>query len=491
MTQFNVSYFTREPAELVMINGKPEKVRFIASGACCLVYVREDGSIIKEFFPIINGKIPVLAREKRAVTVKETVLVDAQYETVEKTVFVDYLSELPILDKDASLRAAYERCKKRFEENVNVAALIYKEYSEINANMGVLQSRLETQDGLWQVCPYVGGWVLDKHLEKMHEGGRFRFFCNVLDTVYKLINDTIMYHNLDYINLDIKHHNLYAVTGDTALGTGEAETRYSISSIRNLDFGSARNIPETLSEIKEKYANAGIQNDYVIGEISSEYFSTTELFYRESTVRATIKLCLDPNVPYKKKVRELKRLDAIAILKLMLYALNDELSDDLSVMVKSKKPFGYFGGGGLDEYNALLDKMKKYMLQGTLLEDGNPLQDYDIYYRLYDLICYVTHPSSDCDLEGFRDRIEEILCICGFNPILQYDPPRNVREAKQFHLEYARTGTEILKDNGLCSLEDILNFCTKRGIAMPALPGEIYYNLITGMLFDDDGEGGR
>ena len=482
MIDLNEAFLYREPAERILINGKPEAIKFLASGACCLVYTRADGSIIKEFFPVLSGHTPVLAREKRAVPMWE--YDHASGKAVLREILVDTLTELPILDSNKMLRDAYERCKERFQENVVIAHAVEEEYRRRHGNMSVTQEELSVDEGLWQSCPYSGGQVLDEYLCVCRDrSDRKRFFRIVLNVIYKLINDTMIYHRLGYINLDIKHHNLYAVTGDVAITDEDDLARYSVASVRNLDFGSARRISDLISDIRAKAGGTGFFSEFLVREISSEYFSTTERFYRENAIKEVIRLCLNPRTPDAKKETELKRLDAIAILKLMIYALNDELDDDLGVSMEPAQSFRA-GEACIDDMNFLLERMEDYMMGGTLFDSGDPFEDYDVYCRLYDLIYYVTSSDTDPDLSGFRDRIEQLLCIVGENPFPQYDLPPDIREELQLHREWARVGAELLAENGLCTFEDIMKYCMKRSLLMPASPGEVYYSLLTGQAYE-------
>ena len=482
MLDLDGAFLSREPAKCILIDGKPEEIKFLASGACCLVYTRKDGSIIKEFFPVLSGHTPVLAREKRVIPVWE--YDHALGKPVLRKILIDTLTELPILDSNKMLRDAYERCKVRFQENVVIAHAVEEEYRRRHGNMSVTQGALSVDEGLWQSCPYSGGQVLDEYLSVCRtHSDRKRFFRIVLNVIYKLINDTLIYHRLGYINLDIKHHNLYAVTGDMAIADDSELARYSVASIRNLDFGSARKVSELISDIREKAGGSGFYSEFQVREISSEFFATTERFYRESTVKEVIRLCLNPNVSDEQKEIELKRLDAIAILKLMMYALNDELDDDFTVSFDPMPAF-HAEGASADDMNFLLEIMEDYMTGGTLFDSGNAFEDYDIFCRLYDLIYYVTSSDMCPDLLGFRDRIEQLLYIVGENPFPQYEPSETVRRELQLHREWARVGAELLSENGLCSLEDILKYCIKRSLLMPAFPGEVYYNLLTGHAYE-------
>ena len=482
MIDLNKALLSREPAERILINGKPEAIKFLASGACCLVYTRADGSIIKEFFPVLSGHTPVLAREKKPIPAWEYDHALGKY--VLRDILIDTLTELPILDSNKMLRDAYERCKERFRENVVIAQAIEEEYRRRHGNMSVTQGELSVDEGLWQSCPYSGGQVLGEYLRVCHDlSDRKRFFRVVLNVIYKLINDTMIYHRLGYINLDIKHHNLYAVTGDVAIADEGDLTRYSVASVRNLDFGSATRIAELISEIGTKAGGTGYFSEFLVREISSEYFSTTERFYRETTIKDVIRLCLNPGVSNEKKEAELKRLDAIAILKLMFYALNNELDDDLGVSLMPAQSLRA-GDACADDMNFLLERMEDYMMGGTLFDSGNPFEDYDVYCRLYDLIYYITSSDTSPDLSGFSHRIEELLCIMGENPYPQCEIPATIREELQLHREWARVGGELLAENGLCSFEDIMKYCMKRSILMPASPGEVYYSLLTGHVYE-------
>ena len=74
----------------------------------------------------------------------------------------------------------------------------------------------------------------------------------------------------------------------------------------------------------------------------------------------------------------------------------------------------------------------------------------------------------------------QLLCILGESPFPQHELPASVREELQLHREWARVGKEILAENGICSFEDIMKYCIKRSLLMPASPGEVYYSLLTG-----------
>lgn len=478
MIDLKDAFLSREPAECILIDGKPEKIQYLASGASCLVYTRADGSIIKEFFPVFSGYKPVLAREKRAVPVREPSLESCP--SSEREVLIDYLVELPILDKDRTLRDAYERCKMRFSKNVEIAQEVERAYRKQHGNMSVTQNALSVGDGIWQTCPYSGGQVLDEYLKVCRsQSDRKRFFRIVLSVIHKLINDTMIYHKSGYINLDIKHHNLYVVTGDVANADEGDIPRHSVASVRNLDFGSAMKISEIISYVSERAHELGY---HAVREIRKEYFSTTERFYRESTIDEVIRLCVDPDATNAQKEIELKRLDAIAILKLMLYALSDRLGDEFSVTFDPLQDF-LRENTFMDDTNILLEIMEDYMMAGTLFSSSNAFEDYDVYCRLYAMIYYVTL-DKDFTLEVFSRQVEELLCILGECPYPQYEIPAPIREELQLHREWARVGKELLAENGIGSFEDIMKYCIKRSLLMPASPGEVFYSLLTGHAYE-------
>lgn len=427
----------REPAKSVVVDGKEESLTLIGSGATCLVYETENGTILKEFFPLINGHIPAMAR---VVT-----------ESDSNPVLINIVKDNKVLNE------AYQKSRAGFEGSVQTAKEIYAYYRNEHAGMCIVPEACRTLSGIWQRCPYTGGYMLYEYIASKREKCRSfgDFFAAVLHVIYLLSNDLLMYHECGFVNLDIKPQNLYAICAD----------RDSVSAVRNLDFGSARKINSLIADIEaspEVFRSGG---DLLVKNVSNAYFSTTEQYYDSNTVNDVIGICLESDDAELKR-RSLMRLDAIALLKLMIYALSDSLDFQVDICM-------------CNEEMHLKSELYRVFDENTVLGSRNLYEEYDCYYRLYELIGYVFR-SERVDVKEIRERIHTALCTIGRNPT-----PAETLTEKQSHAVAAHkmfsSKRSVLSEKKLHSVADIYRYARGAGLICPPSCGELYYHAVMGV----------
>ena len=429
----------RDPIKSIKVNNKEEKLNLIGQGSTCLVYINENQTAIyKEFFPLLHNYIPAFRRSESGDLIK-----------------------LSGIEKNIVLSEVYEKSYNRFWNSIVVANEIYETYKAKNADMRIYPLECDIQ-GDWQKFNANKGdvyynYLLKKraeYVEKCRE-----FFAAVLNSVCLMTRDVGMYHNARgkamYINLDIKPQNMFVLYNDAN----------KISAVRNLDFGSALNIPQLLVSINMEYEKNPGDADTVASNIIKTFFSTTEQFYHEGTLRRTIKKCIESNDDTE-KLSELIRLDAIAVLKILIYSLSGDLDNDVVIELG-------------DENLHLKGKLREIFASHNVTGSKNLFEEYNCYFHLYDLITYVfTNNDAENMMVEFENRLQDILCMLGKRPGTDALTQRQIMAIAQNEI-FAAAGGELTQRK-LKTVDDICDFADEAGLWVPASPAELNYYFTVG-----------
>lgn len=431
----DISLTIREPIKSIAIKGKEEELTLIGQGATCLVYKNIEGTIFKEFFPLINGYIPAMRRTESG----ELILLEG-------------------VEKNPAVKAAYEKSLQGFGDSIRIANKIRETYKDTNADMRIFPERCEAAHGLWQEYRATAGDVFCDYLKNKREtyANKYKeYFSAVLNAICLLTHDVMTYHKAGYINLDIKPQNMYVLYNDAG----------SISAVRNLDFGSALDIDGLMISIDEEKRRVA-NTDLVVSSINNKYFSTTEHYYYEKSLRNAIKTCIESG-DYEEKKNALIRLDAIAVVKVLIYALSGDLDHEVHIS---------FG----DENLHLKNKLFEIFAQNKVTTKNNLFEEYNCYFHLYDLITYVfTNKNQETMLEEIEKRLLDILCILGKRPGAEGLTPRQ-KHALAMHKIFAARQSE-LANRKLKTVADIYEYAKKGGLWLPPTCGELNYFLEVGV----------
>ena len=427
----------REPIKSMVLDGKEEKLTLIGQGATSLVYTNESQTMIyKEFFPVLDGYVPALRRT-------------ADGELVELASVLEHVL----------YKHAYDKCRRGFTRASEVASKIRETYKGKNADMRIYPEDCKTPHGLWQKCIAAPGDLFSDYLSEkvLMDGRKFKdYFVDVLFSVCLLIRDVHNYHKVDYINMDIKPENLYILYNDA----GRA------SAVRNLDFGSALNITDLLCEIDKSLNKAKGTARSTVSNVINQFFSTTEQFYYERALRRAIEKCTETN-EYQIRKSALIRLDAIAVLKILLYSLSGCLND-----------YVYINLG--DENIHLKRMLRDIFSMHNVTGSKNLFEEYNCYFHLYELITYVfTNNDAENMMAEFENRLLDILCMLGKAPGADALTPRQEKAIALNKIFAAASGE--LTQRKLKTVGDICNFADESGLWVPASPAELNYYFTAGI----------
>ena len=427
-----ISNNIREPIKSIIMDGREEHLTHIGQGSTCLVYKNEDGFIFKEFFPLINGYIPAMRRTESG-----------------------ELQVLESVDSNPIISAAYQKSQRGFEDSIRVANIIRETYKNKNADMRIFPEPCNAEHGQWQKYHATAGDVFCEYLEKKRRCAFKEQFAAILNSVCLLTHDVATYHKAGFINLDIKPQNLYVLYNDAQ----------SISAVRNLDFGSALKIKDLLAGIEDEKRKKSAGTDIIVSRINNTFFSTTEQFYYEKSLRNTIKLCVETE-DYEKKKNELIRLDAIAVIKILIYALSNDLDDEVRVSLG-------------DENLHLKNKLLRIFTSNRVTAGRRLFEEYNCYFHLYDLISYVfVNSDGEAMMKEIENRLMDILCIIGRKPGAEDYTPRQ-KEKMDMNKIFAAS-SYLLEENNLKSVADIYRFAGQEGLYIPPSCGELNYYLVVG-----------
>lgn len=435
----------RKPIESMVLDGKEEKLTLIGRGATSLVYENIDKTMIyKEFYPLLDGYIPALRRSESG-----------------------KLVELVSVMDHSLYKLAYDKCRRGFINASTVANKVREIYKGKNADMHIVPEDCKAANGdLWQKCLAAPGEVLSAYIAKRIAVDEKKFkdyFADVLIFVCLLTRDVQKCHKAGYINMDIKPHNMYVLYDDPD----------RVSAVRSLDFGSALDINELIMQIDEskKTENA----DSAVANIINQFFSTTEQFYYERALLRAIKKCTETK-NYAIRKSALIRLDAIAVLKILMYSLAGCIDEDVYI---------YLGDENIHLKRMLSDIFARHNVTGS----KNLFEEYNCYFHLYELITYVfTNKDAENMMTEVENRLLDILCMLGKRPGADALTPRQDKAIALNEIFAAASGE--LTQRKLKTVGDICDFADNAGLWVPASPAELNYYITAGINREVLREGG-
>lgn len=423
----------RESATSIIMTdgGQPIKLTLIGSGNTCLVYRTEHNDIIKEFSPVIGGRV-AMSRKQSA------------------NGPLSMIEGLSALDRSI----VTERFKS-FTEEYSLVKELYSGFQERNDNMFLIpEQKRDTSLGLCHWCRYTGGNTLSAVFDEYRAQSKtFQDYVElVLPLVITLFDELEFYHSRDILNLDVKPDNLFAI---------KFNGKYI--GIRNLDFGSARRASDLIKQIRDfAKQNSHLPQSLLILQISSKFFASSMPYYDENRIDSLILQCLEGKTGDSEIISQLKLLDVLAAWKVLLYAMSGEIPVRSSMVCESDAVYAQF-----------MSLCRTYRLS----ESPFVFESYNVFFTLYMIMgrSFKGRLQYKLSAAEIRDSLSDVLCILqGID-----ENSRTERQILADLRNRALTRNEtLLKRHGLRSVAEILDFWkNKTGASHPPSPQDLLWYL--------------
>lgn len=449
------------------INGKEfvEPLTYIGAGSNCIVYHTNEKHIIKEFSPLI-GVMPIMKRET---------------DRNSPFVLINTIGE----DDQAVYRFRRNHFKN---ETRTIISFLENRYKKQSGNMFLVPRDIDVfapslADIQW--CSYIGGETLETKVKRMREQKKDvqERFVSIFPHIIELFKEIAIYHGdvkhkNGILNLDIKPSNIYVINSESS--------EKSIG-VRNLDFGSSWLIDDESREnlgiissirdyVSKNYQDVSdiLYDEYESAEILEpvrlQFFGSSPGFYDKRRLNTTIRHCLDSTKSKEQIVGELKKLDLIAAWKTFLFAFvdSDELfadsydSDDEFETDKIHRIFeNVFRDNPLVTFNS-----GRYSLY----------KNFCIYTHLYRLMEEILDTRKWITSTEIVEKLTNVWSVLG--GVIETEKTKSDQDFKDMCEIYSKKD-HLLKQKGLETIEDIVNFCKANGLKRTKI-GDLHWFLLLG-----------